>query len=285
MFIQNLIQVTNQLRRAQLNNCIQEYILCGIEIWCKQLFIDQNVADYIVKNYKEWGEIQDITAFSWSEWQPKKREVKNIFGQITEEMPITSRLNYLITRVLKRININSGNMVFIALITFAVTAVGYLLYKSNQPEQKNNFTETTKNDNNNYSNPPIQKIDQHFLVLAVDAKKASLIQSLKNKEYISLRDGEEIYDATQYLWLGSESTFNQKKSNMKKYRVLSGEESEYDIYLLYLKLSQSDEGFEPNLNQLARYDAFRKLADLTIDFEISPRLQMEACTNFELYSR
>ncbi|MUL37505.1 hypothetical protein [Gloeocapsopsis dulcis] len=178
-----------------------------------------------------------------------------------------------------------GDIEFIAFIAFAVTAVGYFLYVCNRSGQQLTHTEENKKYAANFSGSLIQKINQQFLILVVTAEKASLIQSLKEKKRIDPKDGKELYGITKYLWSGSESAFNQRKSNIRDYLLSPSEESEYDIYLVYLKLKESDAGFKPDVNQLARYDAFRKLADLTVNFEISPRLQMEAYRNFELYSR
>jgi hypothetical protein len=100
-----------------------------------------------------------------------------------------------------------------------------------------------------------------------------------------MSDGERLYEITKYLWLGSETGFNEGEASINQYSVSAGKESEYDIYLVYFKLKQPDEGFKPNINQLDRYDAFRKLDYLAIDFKISHRLQMEAYENFEIYNR
>ncbi|MGB3637929.1 MAG: hypothetical protein WBA39_10205 [Rivularia sp. (in: cyanobacteria)] len=96
---------------------------------------------------------------------------------------------------------------------------------------------------------------------------------------------KKLYEITKNLWLGSETDFHQIKSNLNRYVVAEEEKSEYDIKLLYLELKQSDQGFQSNVDQLERYDAFRKLYDLVVNCEISPRLQMEAYEKFEVYSR
>jgi hypothetical protein len=212
-----------------------------------------------------------------------KGRKKNIFGQT----PLLRRstLNYLVTGILNQINIKSGNMEFIALISFVIAAVGYWLYVSNQPRQQSTPKETLDNYSANHPTYPIQKHNKQFLVLVVAAEKADLVHLMKTKGYISPDDGTKLYELTKYLWLGSESDFIKKVSNTKDYLVAKDKESEFDNYLVYLELKQSDKGFKPNVGQLARYDAFRKLADLKVNFEISPRLQMEAYSNFELYSR
>jgi hypothetical protein len=107
---------------------------------------------------------------------------------------------------------------------------------------------------------------------------------MKCQRSIDINDGKKLYDITKYLWLGSESVLNQNWYNINRYLVSKGEESEYDIHLICFELKQGDEGFKPNADQLARHDAFMKLSDLVVNFEISPRLKMEAYENFEVYN-
>lgn len=284
MFVQKLSQVIDQLRRAPLNSSVQDYIFSGIKLWCNQLDLPQNITNYILKHYQQWSEIQNITNYLWDEWRPREIEEKNIFGFIKAKEMIQSRLNNLIALILKPTNIRVEKIEFSALVAFAVTAVGYVIYAINHSEHKLTDKEEIKNYTSNFSDSLLQ-LHQRFLVLVIAAEKASLIQSIKEKKRINYNDGEELYEITKYLWLGTESAFNKKIPNIQNYLVIPGKESEYDIYLVYLKIQQSDEGFKPSVNQLDRYDAFRQLPDLILNFEISPRLQMEAYSNFEVYTR
>jgi hypothetical protein len=135
--------------------------------------------------------------------------------------------------------------------------------------------------------PPTQKITKQYLVLVVSASQADLLESLQTKRRIDFSDGEALYEITKYLWLGSETDLNKRRASINQYSVSKGEESEYDIYLVYTELNQADERFKSNVDQVDRYDAFRNLADadLEVKFEISPRLQMEAYGNFDVYNR
>ncbi|MEG4341788.1 hypothetical protein QUB70_00680 [Microcoleus sp. A003_D6] len=123
------------------------------------------------------------------------------------------------------------------------------------------------------------------LVLVISASHADFIESLKDKKQIDVSEGEQLYQITRYLWLGSETELSQKRHDINKYSVAQGAESEYNIYLVEIKLKQSDKGFKPNVNQLDRYDAFRKLADLAVDIKVSDRLQIEAYEKLEVYNR
>ncbi|MBD1939597.1 hypothetical protein [Microcoleus sp. FACHB-68] len=131
---------------------------------------------------------------------------------------------------------------------------------------------------------PIQR--KEFLVLVVSALQADFIESLQAKGSIDSKDGESLYEITKYLGLGSKTELPKIKNDMSQYSVSKEEEeSEYDIRLVYIELKQADEGFKPQVNQLDRYDAFRRLADLKVDLTISPRLQMEAYGNLGVYNR
>lgn len=283
MFSNKLSQVTEQLDKAFLNSSVQDCIAYGINLWCNQLKIDLNIKKNILNYYQYSNEIQNITNYLCEEWQLIRTEEKNLFEQISINW-LQSPRNSLIRKLLRQINVKSGNMEFIALIAFVITAVGYWLYVSNQPRQQSTHTRTYENYSN-INSIHIQKNNKQILVLAVSAEEADLIHSMKMKEHINSDDGEKLYEITKYLWLGSENEFIQRESNNKSYLVTKNKELEFDTYFVYLKLKQSDEGFKPNVGQLARYDAFRNLANLKVSFEISPRLQMEAYRNFELYNR
>lgn len=124
------------------------------------------------------------------------------------------------------------------------------------------------------------------LVLVVSATQAEFLNSLQDKGAIDKSDGEQLYEITKYLWLGDDTKFDQTRTDINnQYQVLEGKESAYDICLVYMELKQSDKRFERDVNQLDRYDAFRNLANLAANLTVSPRLQMEAYAEFEVYNR
>lgn len=132
---------------------------------------------------------------------------------------------------------------------------------------------------------PPPRVIPHSLVLVISASHADFLESLKDKKQIDVSEGEQLYQITRYLWLGSEAELSQKIPDINEYSVAKGAESEYNIYLVEIKLKQDDEGFKPNVNQLDRYDAFRKLADLAGEVNVSDRLQIKAYENLEVYNR
>ncbi|MEG3935355.1 MULTISPECIES: hypothetical protein [unclassified Microcoleus] len=123
------------------------------------------------------------------------------------------------------------------------------------------------------------------LVLVISASQAEFLESLKDKKHIDVSEGEQLYQITRYLWLGSDTELSLQKPDINKYSVAKGAESEYDIYLVEIKLKQDDEGFKPKVNQLDRHDAFRNLAGLAVEVKVSDRFQMEAYEKLEVYNR
>lgn len=294
MFFQILNKVTKDCQASH-----RPYLINAIDLWCKELQISQDITDYILTGYEQ-HEINDLTNYIYEEWKPKIKEellgLKKSYDLSKLYRIVNQRIFY--QTIFNPNNIRSETVKFIVLIAFGITAIGYCIYILNHPKQQ----QTARRKEPGQSNPdplatsvytvqtsPVQTITKQFLVLVVSALQADFIKSLAAKRRINSNEGESLYEITKYLclWLGSETDFNQKKANINQYyEVPKGEESEeYDIYLVYLELNQADEGFKPNVNQLDRYDAFRNLADLEIEFEISPRLQMEAYEKFEVYSR
>jgi hypothetical protein len=128
-------------------------------------------------------------------------------------------------------------------------------------------------------------VTENYLVLVVSHLHEDFLKSLQAKKHIDQKDGENLYSTVQYLGLGSKSKYTETQAHIENYLVKEGSESEYDIYLAFFELSQIDKGLKSGVNQLDRFDAFRKLKDLTVDFKISPRLQMEAYGNLGVFER
>ncbi|MBW4680947.1 MAG: hypothetical protein KME19_12635 [Microcoleus vaginatus WJT46-NPBG5] len=162
-----------------------------------------------------------------------------------------------------------------------------------QEQQKSQ--QPTDRENRESSNPPSPPgktlLDQKnakessILVLVISASQADFLESLKDKKHIDVSEAEQLYQITRYLWLGSETELSQKRLDDNEYSVAKGAESEYNIYLVEIKLNQDDNGFKPNINQLKRHDAFRKLADSEVDVKVSERLQIKAYENLKVYNR
>jgi len=291
MFSQKFNEVRERIRHElRGRNPVELYLLYhSTRIWCEELEINKDIADFILRGYCQ-PEIKDLTTYIYQA------------GTIEKEnwlLPTRDRFYQYINALFNRMNIRRENMEFIVLIAFAITAIGYWIYILNQQKQQTTRGEEPRQYNPNplpptvstvqtppsIPTPSIPKNTNQFLILVVSHSQADFLKSLEAKERIDFKDGESLYEITKYLWLGSETEYSEIKRNIEEYSVPKGAESEYDIYLVYIELNQADEGFNSNVDQLDRYDAFRKLDDLALNLRISPRLQMEAYGKIEVYNR
>jgi hypothetical protein len=285
MFFQILNEVTNQINREYPGKQ-HDHLFHAIKIWCEKLDLKEDESEYL--KYI-------------SDYYCKSSKINRLINYLDEEWKynLLRRSKLYDLEVWDVIKGKNENIKFVVLIAFAITAIGYFIYKLNKPKQQ----QTTRREEPEKSNsnpldssiytvqtppiptPTVQKITKQFLVLVVSHAQAGFLESLKAKRRIDFKDGESLYEVTKYLWLGDETEYSKIEPNIGKYSVAKGAESEYDIYLVYIELNQSDEGFNSNVDQLDRYDAFRKLADLSVNLTISPRLQMEAYENIGVYNR
>lgn len=128
-----------------------------------------------------------------------------------------------------------------------------------------------------------------ILVLVINVSKENIIQLLRTKGQVESDNCEELYGATQFLWMSSESDFSKHfKSWFEKKELPQEQQSEYDVYLVKIPLKHKIPGFESsNANQLDRLDAFRQLPENSREGElvVSHRLPNEAYANNNLYRR
>lgn len=149
---------------------------------------------------------------------------------------------------------------------------------------------TGKTNSNNDSNqknvvtsdPYTQEQTPKILILVINSLKQDIIQSLKKYEIIESGNCENLYLATQCLWLGSQDNLSQNFRYYEQFKVKSQEESEYDVYLVQIELENDDNGFKPDADQLKRISAFRKLTGLSV--KVSDRLRVEVYENTGVYS-
>jgi len=300
MFVEKLKQVTAQtIRERQGSKDFRGDLSHAIGIWCNQFNMSQDITDYILTGYYQ-PEIQRLTNYIHEEGRTENKiwKIPTLFGDAPTRFKVANPFYQHINALFYRMNIRSEDMKFIVLIAFAITAIGYFIYRLNQQKQETTRGEEPRPYNTTPLSPTVSTVQtpsiltssipkntNQFLILVVSHSQEDFIKSLVAKSRINSNDGESLYEITKYLWLGSETEYSKIKSNISEYLVAKGEESEYDIYLVYIKLNQADEGFTSNVDQLDRYDAFRKLADLSVNLTISDRLQMEAYGNIEVYNR
>jgi hypothetical protein len=175
------------------------------------------------------------------------------------------------------------------LLTFLMIVGGALaLYLNKQQEEESQKRKSVINPPSPGGETPVVQENtkqSSVLVLVISASQSEFLESLKGKNHIDVSQGEQLYQITTYLWLGSETELSQKIHDISQYSVAKGAESEYNIYLVDIKLKQDDERFKPNVNQIDRYDAFRKLNDLAVEVKVSERLQIKAYEKLEVYNR
>lgn len=260
----------------------------AIKIWCKKLDLNDDETNYIKKIYCQYFQHNELTNYLQEQWE------------WNNQLPKILRSNFYNLKVWEPIKgKNDENIKFKVVIAFIITAICYCIYKLDKLDKEQQITRregTIKSSNDpsfKVQNPsdktlppsPNPTITKQFLVLVVSHAEAGFLESLQAKGSIDFKDGESLYEITKYLWVGTEDKYSKIKANISDYLVAEGAESEYDIYLVSIELNQADEGFNSNVNQLDRYDAFRKLADFAVDVTVSPRLQMEAYENIEVYNR
>ncbi|MGI0482751.1 hypothetical protein ACN4EE_18445 [Geminocystis sp. CENA526] len=154
-------------------------------------------------------------------------------------------------------------------------------------DREGNFREI---DNDNVKNKFDREIsEKNCLILVIRASNISLVNHIKNKGKIDQNDCENLYQSTIYLNYDNEDKFLyewQQLTNEKKFYISNEQEySDGDIFLIKVKLKNTENRFNPNLDQIERYDAFMNLANLAIDIEVSERLDMEAYEKFNVYNR
>ncbi len=294
-------QINNKSESDLLNN--------AVKLWCEELDFDHKKISYIYQR----PEIIDLISCLLKEKRQHDSTENSLFQKINNllnffrENPLSQKINNLLSQI--NLNFRTTNMEFIVLIAFVITAVGYCVYLINHSPKQQQLTQKTNNTSSETSpqisdpisttppspeklpqpspkllaptsNTPPSSEQSYLLVLVVSASNKSLIDSLRTGEKIDKENSEKLYDATQYLRQDTEDKLSQKLANLNQYQAT--EASEYDIYLITIELNKADEGFKPNVNQLDRYDAFSNLSKVK---EISPRLQIEAYENLDVYSR
>ena len=162
-------------------------------------------------------------------------------------------------------------MRFLFLLKFLIIIVGggALALHLNKQKEEESQERTDIEPGESIINPPYPRGEtpvvqenakqSSVLVLVIPASQAEFLESLKGKNHIDVSEGEQLYQITRYLWLGSEIELSQKIHDINQYSLAKEAEAEYNIYLVEIKLEQDDKGFKPNVNQIDRYDAFRKL--------------------------
>jgi hypothetical protein len=162
------------------------------------------------------------------------------------------------------------------LIALSVAAAGYVVYRlTRTPQRPAEVSPVITNE------VPTRWI----LVLVINAGRESVIGALRSGGVAAVK-GDQLYQATQALWLGPESEF--RRSNLSDWfseaRAVP-EPSEYDVHLVRVELSSDDPGLHRNANQMDRLDVFRRFQSIGCKATVSPRLPSEAYGTTDVYAR
>lgn len=171
----------------------------------------------------------------------------------------------------------------ILLVGFILTGVGLLLFLLNRKE---NSDSTRANQNITYAPRQSSVTEKYILALLINGDhNQPLINSLKNSSTVTQEDSSQLYDATQALWIGTETEFNnsviKSEFNNHKHDTV---DSEYDVYFVTIELNKHDSRFKQDANQMDRIDAFNGLANNANRITVSERLSSEAYGNSEFYN-
>ena len=167
-------------------------------------------------------------------------------------------------------------------------------FQSSSKNETNSVIKYKENDlheftiqNNNYLPRQYSIGEKHILALLIKSDRhQELIHSLNNNNFLQSEDSSILYGATQGLWIGAKSKFEQSQINQKLINCNPvSTTSEYDVYFVTIELDSDDSRFYLNVNPMDRRDAFIELGKRSPQIKVSRRLACKAYENTEFYSR
>ena len=173
----------------------------------------------------------------------------------------------------------------ILIVGFILTGIGLLLFLLKQNKRQNN-SRGQKFQNDKYSSHPSLQEKYTLALLIKSDRYQELIHSLKDKDYLQPEDSSKLYGATQGLWIGAKSQFDnsQIKRELDNCKSVTST-SEYDVHFVTIELDEDDSRFDPGVNPMDRRDAFMELGKRSPQITVSPRLPCKAYENTEFYNR
>ena len=191
----------------------------------------------------------------------KKREDIIELAKDKDTFEIINSIRKAVEPIFKRRGIFSNmnnidnNIKIIVLIALGFTCVGLILFLLNR---------STEQDNQERKVTNFQLSQNKYLILVIGVDNVDFINSLSQNNCPDYKICEELYKATEFLWIGSNddlSKFDELFS--KKPELEYREKSEYDVYFVKFQLTTyNDLGFSSGVSSLKRIDAFRKLAEI-----------------------
>jgi len=273
----------DRLINKQNNSALEN----AVEYWCNELRLDESEKPSIRENIRDWTykpyiiKIAMAVASQFGFLIPRKvfLGAENCYiDDLTHE-----EFSQYIRNKQKAME-RKNSVEAVLLIAFVLVSVGfvinYLNKNSQQEEQDRNSSSANK-----YS--VASSNQKNILVLVINADRSDLINSLEENNRIIETDWEELYNVTQFLWIGTAPEFSN--SDIFRYfsrsNTASLDTSEYDVYFIRIELSKPDPGFQPDVLQIDRRDAFQRLPETSRGISISPRLSSEAYSGKGFYNR
>lgn len=267
----------------------------AINSWCTELSINEyfpNVSTEIIENKNQWLQDNDVLTETLQLYRNllvitdkklTKVGIGNSGGHLENIYPTDFYHNVRKTKE----NMSAKSIVLIA---FVLTGIGLLLFLLNKKENSNNSRSSNRRSNNAIAYQPLVR-EKHILALLIKSDRyQDLIHSLKDSKsnYLKPQDASKLYGATQGLWIGAKSKFENSQIKIK--RELNNRHpvtttSEYDVHFVTIELDEDDSRFYPDVNPMDRRDAFIELAERSPRITVSPRLSCKAYENTEFYSR
>ncbi len=276
---------SNKIARDKNNRDLDTAIIS----WCTELAINEyfpRVSTEIIENKNQW--LQDNRLFEKTLQLYRnllvitdKRATKGLgnFGSKLENISQTD-FYYNIKEIKENMSAKS-----IVLIAFVLTGIGVLLFLLNKKENGSNSRYSNHRLNNAVAYQPLR--EKHILVMLIKSDRyQELIHSLKNVNHLQPEDSSKLYGATQGLWIGSKSKFDnsQIKRELINCKPVPST-SEYDVHFATIELDKDDYRFYPDVNPMDRRDAFMELGNKSLQITVSSRLPCKAYENTEFYSR
>jgi len=258
----------------------------AVKYWCIELELDETESISVEKNIYEWIQNSHIISFllniakQFELLSPRKAfwsGENSYIGDLTPE-EFSQYIGEKQEAMERQNNVNA-----VLLIAFVLVSVGFVINYLNEKSQQEK-QDCNSSSANKYSVTSNQK---NILILVINANRDDLINSLEEKNGITKADWEKLYNATQFLWVGTALEFSNSDifNCFSRSNTVNFDTSEYDVYFIRIDLSERDSGFQPDVLQIDRRDAFQRLPETSRGISISPRLSSEAYSGKGFYNR
>lgn len=259
----------------------------AVRYWCIELKLDEVECISVEKNIHEWVQNSHIINFvlrvtkQFEFLSPRKAfwsGENRYIGDLTPE-----EFSQYIRDKQEAIE-RQNSVEAVLLIAFVLVSVGFLINYLDKNSQQEDHGWNSNSANKHSVASSNQK---NILVLVINADRSDLINSLEENNRITETDWEELYNVSQFLWIGTASEFSNSdiSSYFSRSNTVSLDTSEYDVYFIRIDLLKPDPGFQPSVLQIDRRDAFQRLPETSREISISPRLSSEAYSGKGFYNR